>query len=391
MSKQRLIVVIVGLWIVLLLTSLPTFSQTFGTGWTAAYWNTTSPTGAPNFSEFLPNGINFNWGLSNPAPGINVDNWSARFASVQQFNAGTYEFVVTADDGVRVTIDGAIILDRFSQRNQAVTDRFQQVMTAGVHSLQVEFVDFVGPAVLQFQWFQAGVGITPGISTPFVTPFGTPFFTAGPTFTPFPTGPQAVLAGVRGLALRSGPYLGASYITTLLPDTAYTVLGRNRDEGIYNWYLLQVGGRTGWASGRYLSVSLPTFAAQPTAIPGFFTPVGTPPLPATPILISTMQVDVNSIPVMGSIFDQIDDAPDIGARVVTRAVMNVRRRPSTRSPEIGEIPWGGMAQLIGRTVQAGENQWLHVRYFDEAGNTLVGWIDSRWVTIQGEIYNVPIR
>ena len=129
-------------------------------------------------------------------------------------------------------------------------------------------------------------------------------------------------------------------------------MARNKDEGIYNWYELQVGERVGWASGRYL----------------------------------TLSVDLNTIPLQGSIFDQIDGAPDIGARAYPRAVMNLRSRPSTRMPIIGSIPWGAELELIGRTVQAGKDKWLQVRY-----NGLVGWIDARWVSERGEIYQVPVR
>jgi hypothetical protein len=391
MGKRSFLTVIMGVVLVLIITSLPVQSQgTFGSGWTASYWNATAPTGAPNYSENLTTGLNFNWGTGSPAPGINEDNWSARFASAQLFNAGTYEFVVASDDGVRVFIDDVLVWDRFVPRT-LTTDRFQQTLTAGVHRLTVEFVEFTDQAALQFQWFLVGTGdVTPGFTPGVPTPFGTPFPTAGPSGTPLPTGPQASVQGVRGLALRSGPYLGASFITTLTPGTSYTVLGRNRDEGIYNWYLLQVGSRTGWASGRYLQISGPLEFVFPTPIPGFPTPFGATEVPPV-ITPGAPQTDVNAIPLAGSIFDQIDDAPDIGAVAIPRAVMNVRRRPSPRVERVGSIPWGGMAQLIGRTVQAGENRWLHVRYFDEAGNTIVGWIDARWVTIRGEIYNVPVR
>ena len=166
------------------------------------------------------------------------------------------------------------------------------------------------------------------------------------------TGVCATVTGVRGLALRTGPYLGASFITTLAQDQTYTVLGRNKDEGIYNWYKLQVGERVGWASGRYL----------------------------------TLSVDLNTIPVIGSNFDGIDGAPDVGARAYPRAVMNLRSRPSLRMPRLASIPWGAPLELIGRTVQAGQNKWLQVRY-----NGVVGWIDARWVTVKGEIYQVPVR
>jgi hypothetical protein len=113
-----------------------------------------------------------------------------------------------------------------------------------------------------------------------------------------------------------------------------------------------VGERQGWASGRFLQLN----------------------------------VDPLSLPTQGSIFDQIDNAPDRNAFAIPRAVMNLRARPSDRSPIIGSIPWGDVTSLIGRTVQAGINRWYQVRY-----NGVVGWIAAPWVTVNGEIYSVPIR
>ncbi|MDZ4771357.1 MAG: SH3 domain-containing protein, partial [Chloroflexota bacterium] len=158
--------------------------------------------------------------------------------------------------------------------------------------------------------------------------------------------------GARGLALRTGPYTGASFITTLSGGTGYPVLARNRDEGIYTWYKLRVGEREGWASGRYIQTS----------------------------------VDPNTLPLEGSVFDSIDNAADVNARAYPRAVMNMRARPSVRVNQVGSIPWGDEAILIGRTVQAGTNRWLQVRY-----NGVVGWIDARYVTVAGEVFQVPIR
>jgi len=327
----------------------------FGTGWTASYWNGSEFIGAPLASEFLSGGVNLNFGTSSPNAAVNADNFVARYASTQIFNQGTYEFILSYDDGARVFIDNVLVLDRFAGP-PAQDQRFQQTLTAGTHSLTVEFREATDNAQILFGWQQVS-GVSTSVSGGFatVTPFGTLPSTPG---TPLPTGPQATISGVRGLALRTGPYLGASFITTITPGTSYTVLGRNRDEGIYNWYLLQVGSRQGWASGRYLTLGVP---------------------------------DVNQIPVVGSIFDSIGERADIGARAIPRAVMNVRRRPSPRVEVVGSIPWGGVSELIGRTIQAGSNKWLHVRYYTEDGQVIVGWIDARWVTVQGELFNVPIH
>ena len=134
--------------------------QDFGTNWTATYYNSTDLTGSVVYTEVLPNGININWGTGSPNAAVNVDNFSARFTSVQLFNAGTYEFVASSDDGVRVFIDGVLVLDRFIGR-VLTTDRFQQTLTAGTHSLTVEYVEFIDQAAIQFQWFQVAAAAHP--------------------------------------------------------------------------------------------------------------------------------------------------------------------------------------------------------------------------------------
>jgi uncharacterized protein YraI len=263
---------------------------------------------------------------------------------VQLFNEGTYEFVVASDDGVRVFIDNNLVLDRFIGR-VLTTDRFQLTLTAGTHAIRIEYFDGIDQAALQFQWFQIA-----GLPTPTVP--GGVLVPGAPTAVPACTGVCATVTGVRGLSLRTGPYLGASFITVLPQNGTYQVLGRNRDEGIYNWYRLQVGERQGWSSGRYL----------------------------------TLNVDINTVPQIGSSFDNIDGSSEVNVLAHPRAVMNIRRRPSIRTQRLGSIPWGAPAQVIGRTIQAGTAKWYQIRY-----NGIVGWIDARWVSVSGEINAVPIR
>lgn len=321
----------------------------FGSGWTASYFNNTTLAGTPALTESAPNGVNFNWGSGSPNPLIPPDNFSARFTSVQTFNAGTFEFVVTSDDGVRLIIDNVLVLDRFIGR-ALTTDRVQVQLTAGAHSLVVEYFEGIDQAAVQVQWVQVG-GPTPIPTSAAFFPVGTPF---GTQFaTPAYTGPIATVSGPRGLALRTGPYLGASMVTTLPGGSSYPVLARSFDEGVYNWYYLQVGDRFGWASGRFLQTS----------------------------------VDPLTLPVRGSIFDEIDGAPERGVVATTRAQMNVRTRPSQRTPVIAQIPWGGQVSVIGRTVQAGIDRWYHVRLSDGR----VGWIAAPWIGIRGERLALPIR
>ncbi|PJF24624.1 MAG: hypothetical protein CUN53_16895, partial [Phototrophicales bacterium] len=117
----------------------------FGTGWQGQAWNNLDFSGQPVHTLVIPAGLNFNWGLGSPDPTVNADNWSARFDSVQVLNQGTYEFITSYDDGVRVYIDNILVLDRFNGP-PASDVRFQQTLTAGAHLFRVEFREFTDTA-----------------------------------------------------------------------------------------------------------------------------------------------------------------------------------------------------------------------------------------------------
>lgn len=312
----------------------------FGINWVGLFFNCTDfNCAAIQPPASYPNGINAIWstgpptdGLGVPVAGVNADNFSVRFSSTQNFAAGIYDFILTSQDGIRLYIDGSIVLDQFVAR-PLTTNTVSVTLTGGSHSLIVEYFNAVGPATVQVQWFLQG-------ST-----------TLQPSLTPLPVATAQVI-NVRGLAVRTGPYLGASFITTARPDNTYNVTAKNQTEGVFTWYLIQVGEKTGWASGRYLQIT----------------------------------GDPNLVPTVGTIFDQIDTVPDIGVTGVPRAVMNFRVRPSVRTARIGQIPWGASVSVIGRTIQGGRNFWLQVRY-----NGQVGWIFAPYVTINGILDAVPVR
>jgi hypothetical protein len=269
--------------------------------------------------------------------------FSVRFTSTQAIAPGLYNFIVSSDDGVRVYINGALVLDRYVGR-PLTTDTITQNITTSPTQITVEYFDGIGEAVIQFQWFLQGAATTPG--APGVGTVVAPGTPAAGALT-------AQVVSVRGLALRSGPYLGASLIGVARPGNAYIPTARNTDEGgAFTWYKITVGTQTGWSSGRYLE-----FTGDP-----------------------------NGLPLQGTVFEQIDGAPDLGVTAVPRSIMNFRRRPSRRSQLLGQIAWGEELSLLGRTIQGGENFWYQVRYDGQ-----VGWIFAPFVSVRGDLNSVPIH
>ncbi len=131
-----------------------------GTNWSGTFYPSNDLTGA-GVSVNNIQGLNFMWGTGTPivngvpVSGMPSDNFSARFTSTQTFAAGTYTFIVSSDDGVRVYVDGVIKLDKFVGR-PLVTDTFATALNAGSHTLTVEYFDGLDQATLQVQWHLNG-------------------------------------------------------------------------------------------------------------------------------------------------------------------------------------------------------------------------------------------
>jgi hypothetical protein len=227
-----------------------------------------------------------------------------------------------------------------------------------------------------------------GTYTIIVEGFGT---TAGPySLTLTGTRAAAIITAqvvrVRGLSVRTGPYLGGTFITAARPGNNYGVIARNRDEGIYTWYLLNVplGQQTSSTDTEVIVVDVTAIPGVPTSAP---TPVAQQYIQGwSSGRYLELTGDPNTVPIRTTIFDQIDGATEVGVLAIPRAPMNLRRRPSTRTQVLAQVPWGAVVPIIGRTIQGPDNFWLQVRY-----DNMVGWIFAPYVTIRGDVDTVPIR
>ena len=148
-------------------TSAPTGTDS----WTAQYFSNMTLSGTPTTGS-SPATLDFDWGYGGPAS--LVDKWSARFTINATFNGGAYVFAARADDGVRILIDGTLLLDGW--RDQPVTTYTATTTLSGDHLVTVEYYDNADEAVLHVWWVLATV-----------TPAATPTETAAPSITPLPT------------------------------------------------------------------------------------------------------------------------------------------------------------------------------------------------------------
>ncbi|MBN1579137.1 MAG: hypothetical protein JXA89_00435 [Anaerolineae bacterium] len=96
-------------------------------------------------------GLSFDWGQNAPAAGLPADGFSARWTRVLGFDEGLYRFRAVADDGLRLYIDGDLVIDQWRDggRREATVDRR---MTAGKHTLRIEYYEQSGAATVQVSW-----------------------------------------------------------------------------------------------------------------------------------------------------------------------------------------------------------------------------------------------
>jgi glucose/arabinose dehydrogenase len=117
--------------------------------WKASYFanQTLSGTAAGERCEAA---VDYDWGPGGPTGvGVGTDNFSVRWVKTQSFAAGSYTFTVTADDGVRVYLDGSLVIDQW--KDQAPTTyTASRSVSAGDHELKVEYYENGGDAVARF-------------------------------------------------------------------------------------------------------------------------------------------------------------------------------------------------------------------------------------------------
>ena len=95
--------------------------------------------------------INFDWGTGSPGPGVPNNLFSVRWISTQNFSNGLYQFNAIVDDGVRIYVDDQVVVNEWT--NHAGTTVLGTVnLTAGVHTVKVEYYEFGHDAKIVVWW-----------------------------------------------------------------------------------------------------------------------------------------------------------------------------------------------------------------------------------------------
>jgi hypothetical protein len=122
--------------------------------WRGEYFANPSLSGSPALVRDDP-AINFVWSGGSPAPQIPQDNFSVRWTRTITFDAGRYRFTTETDDGVRLYLDGQLIIDKWRDQPPTATSA-ERDLAAGQHSLRMEYYQASGGAVARLAWTRVG-------------------------------------------------------------------------------------------------------------------------------------------------------------------------------------------------------------------------------------------
>ncbi len=110
-----------------------------GQGLTAQFYNNMTLSGAPVLTR-VDSIVAADWHDRSPGPGMNANQWSARWTGTLTAPAtGEYTFSLTSDDGSRLLVNGAQIIDNW--REQAPTTEIRKVTLTAGQAVQIE-VDY---------------------------------------------------------------------------------------------------------------------------------------------------------------------------------------------------------------------------------------------------------
>ncbi len=134
----------------------PPLPAATGTGLTGNYFGNTAMSGSPLLTRI--ESVDFGWGTAAPGAGVLADNFSAVWAgSLQTTWGGSYRFQTVSDQGIRVWVNGALVIDNWTAHSSTTN-------TSGVISLapntryavRVEYYENTGSATARLRWRAPG-------------------------------------------------------------------------------------------------------------------------------------------------------------------------------------------------------------------------------------------
>lgn len=289
--------------------------------WLVQYYNNAGLLGDPVLTQ-SEDRVSRTWGYGAPISSMSPDQFSVRFTSTRNFEAGNYLLRVKVDDGVRVYVDNVPYIDEWHLSNGSAQYTATVPLTAGSHTITIEYYENTENAFIEYSLDPVSTTTVP------TTIAGTPIVEGDPATA-------TVIASL--LNLRSEPNAFAPILDKLSRGETYPILGENSNG---TWIQINVDGQIGWVNSTY-----------------------------------TDEFNYNNIPIID---ETVVDTPDIGGYyAITTANLNMRSGPGLEYNVIRIIPDNSRIDLEARTIDA---DWWQVSY----GGS-IGWVTEAFINLSPSV------
>jgi hypothetical protein len=81
------------------------------------------------------------------------DYWSARWQGEFPFDSGNFVFRANVDDGIRIYLDGLLVIDQWRDGYKETNNRVIGI-GSGRHTIVVEYYERTGNASIEVWWYR---------------------------------------------------------------------------------------------------------------------------------------------------------------------------------------------------------------------------------------------
>jgi len=119
--------------------------------WQGEYYANVNLGGQPAYTTEDGRRVDFDWGDGGAPAGLPADLFSVRWTGDWAFEAGYYTFFLYADDGVRLWLDGELLIDAWTV---GIGSHSKKVLveTEGLHRVQLDYFEQMGGAAVRLHW-----------------------------------------------------------------------------------------------------------------------------------------------------------------------------------------------------------------------------------------------
>lgn len=199
--------------------------------WDAEYFDNPYLAGEPVVKQ-LDGSVGFDWQQDSPMDGVPADNFSVRWGKGGFLPAGLYQFILTADEGVRLYVNGEVLIDTWEFPTPGRTYGTEIFLEAGQHSIQIDYREFSDVAYIFLDWGLAPNGrAQPQQST---------------------NGDEIATVTASLLNVREEPRIANNIISRIGRGQQFPVVDLSED-GV--WAQIELGNNTrGWVSAAYIVI-----------------------------------------------------------------------------------------------------------------------------------------